>query len=340
MNDTPSTQTRMTLAEVHDLATRALAANGCSAENARAVADTVTSAERDGAKSHGLFRIPGYVRSLANGKIDGQADPVVERLGACIITVDGKNGLAPRAIEAGRAPLIEAAREHGMAACAIRRTHHYAALWPETEALAEQGLVAMAFVNAPPYVAPAGGTKPFFGTNPMAFAWPRPGGGTMVWDQASSLTARGELQIMKRDGHTAPDGAGVDKDGQPTNDPAAILEGAQLPFGGYKGGAIALMVDLMCGPLLGEVSSMEAGQQDNKDGGPATGGELILAFDPARFGGDDPFGRAERLFEGMLGLDGVRLPGSRRHAARTRTPAEGVEIPTPLFDTIVGLTSG
>lgn len=331
------TQTRLTLAEVHDLATRALMANGCSAENARAVADTVTSAERDGAKSHGLFRIPGYVRSLKNGKIDGQAEPEVTRLGPCIIAVDGKNGLAPRAIEVGRAPLVEAAREHGMAACAIRRTHHYAALWPETEALAEQGLAAMAFVNAPPYVAPAGGTKPFFGTNPMAFAWPRPGKTPMVWDQASSLTARGELQIMKRDGHTAPDGAGIDKDGNPTNDPAAILEGAQLPFGGYKGGAIALMVDLMCGPLLGEVSSMEAGQQDNKDGGPATGGELILAFDPTRFGGDGPMERSERLFAGMLGMEGVRLPGARRHAARTKTPSEGIEIPDSLHASIVEL---
>lgn len=331
------TQVTLKLDEVHALATRALLANGCSAENARAVADTVTSAERDGAKSHGLFRIPGYVKSLRNGKIDGNADPVVERLGPCVIAVDGRRGLAPRAIEAGRTALIEAARENGMAACAIRRTHHYAALWPETEALAEQGLVAMAFVNAPPYVAPAGGTKPFFGTNPMSFAWPRADGGAMVWDQASAATARGELQIMKRDGHAAPDGAGIDRDGNPTNDPAEILEGAQLPFGGYKGGAIALMVDLLCGPLLGEVSSAEAGENDNKDGGPATGGELILAFDPTKFGGDDPIGRAERLFEGMLEIEGVRLPGARRLKARAITSAEGVKIPQTLYDTILEL---
>ena len=146
----------------------------------------------------------------------------------------------------------------------------------------------------------------------MAFAWPRPDGRAMVWDQASAATARGELQIMKRDGHTAPDGAGIDSNGNPTNDPAAILEGAQLPFGGYKGAAIALMVDLMCGPLIGEVSSWEAGQQDNKDGGPATGGELILAFDPTKFGGDDALKRSERLFASLLGLDGTRLPGDRR----------------------------
>ena len=155
------TDITLTLDEVHDLAQRALEANGCDARNARAVADTVTAAERDGAKSHGLFRIPGYVRSLNNGKINGRADPRVTRLGPCVIQVEGDNGLAPLAIQVGRAPLIEAARENGMAALAIRRSHHYAALWPETEALAVEGLVAMAFVNAPPYVAPAGGKKPF-----------------------------------------------------------------------------------------------------------------------------------------------------------------------------------
>ena len=168
---------RLSLSEVHELAHRALAANGCDEPNARAVADTVTAAERDGAKSHGLFRIPGYVRSLRNGKINGRAAPVVRRLGPCIVQVDGDRGLAPLALELGRPALIEAARDTGMAALAIRRSHHYAALWPETQALAEAGLVGMAFVNSPPYMAPAGGKAPFFGTNPMSFAWPRPDGG-------------------------------------------------------------------------------------------------------------------------------------------------------------------
>jgi delta1-piperideine-2-carboxylate reductase len=281
--------------------------------------------------------VPGYVKSLKAGKINGHANPVATRIGPCAIVVEGDNGMAPLALEVGRAPLIEAARENGMAALAVRRTHHYAALWPETEALAPEGLVAMAFVNSPPYMAAAGGKTKFFGTNPMAFAWPRPDGGAMVWDQASAASARGELQIMKRDGHMAPDGAGIDKDGNPTNDPGAILEGAQLPFGGYKGGAIAMMVDLMCGPLIGEVSSVEAGVEDNGDGGPATGGELILAFDPTRLGGDDALARGERLFAAMLDQDGVRLPGDRRLAARQKTPSEGIEIPASLHETIQGL---
>ena len=330
-------QVRLTLEETHALASKALQANGCSSENACAVANNITGAERDGCKSHGLFRVPGYVKSLRGGKIDGQSDPEMTRLGPCVIGIDGKRGVAPRCIEMGRQPLIDTARENGMAALAIRRTHHYAALWPETEALAEHGLAAMAFVNAPPYVAPAGGKKPFFGTNPMSFAWPRAGGGAMVWDQASAATARGELQIMQRDGHLAPDGAGIDKEGNPTNDPGAILEGAQLPFGGYKGGAIALMVDLMCGPLIDEVTSWEAGEADNGDGGPATGGELILAFDPAHFGGGGAVERGERLFAAMLEMEGVRLPGDRRHQHRARTPQDGIEIPASLHETILSL---
>jgi delta1-piperideine-2-carboxylate reductase len=328
---------RLMLDEVRDLAVRALEANGCDAPNAAAVARTVTAAERDGAKSHGLFRIPGYVGSLRNGKVNGRADPQVRRIGPCAVIVEGDRGFAPLAIERGRPPLIEAARENGMAALAIRRTHHYAALWPETQGLAEAGLVAMAFVNSPPYMAPAGGKRAFFGTNPMSFAWPRPRGGAMVWDQASAAMARGEIMIAGRDGHALPPGVALDAEGEPTTDPAAALKGAQLPFGGYKGAAIALMVDLMAGPLIGEVSSWEAGEADNGDGGPATGGELILALDPTRFGAADAIERGERLFADLLAMEGTRLPGDRRIAARRRTPAEGTEIPARLHATILGL---
>lgn len=331
-------EVKLTLDEAFELAHRALMANGCDEENAAATARNMRTAERDGCKSHGVFRVPGYVKSLRAGKINGRARPKVEELGPCVIAVDGDRGMAPLALETGMAPLAKAALTQGMGALAIRRTHHYAALWPEAEALAENGLVAMVFVNSPPYMAPAGGRKPFFGTNPMAFAWPRPDGGALVWDQASAAMARGEIQIAKRDGHALPEGAGIDADGNPTTDPAEVLAGAQLPFGGYKGSAIALMVDLMAGPLIGEVTSIEAGAADNGDGGPATGGELILAFDPAKFGGSDAIGRGERMIAALSGMDGVRLPGDRRHEARLNTEDEGITIPASLHETIKELT--
>ncbi|HUF88197.1 MAG TPA: Ldh family oxidoreductase [Thermohalobaculum sp.] len=331
---------RMTLEECRALAVEVLGANGCDAPNAGAIADTITAAERDRALSHGLFRLPGYVTSLRNGKVNGRAAPRAERLGPTVLRVLGDNGYTPLAHKVGLPLVAEAARARGMAALAIVRTCHFAALWPEAEALAAQGLVAFAVTSSPPYLAPAGGRRPFFGTNPLAFAWPCRGRPPMVFDQASAAMARGEVMMAAQAGRTVPDGVGIDAEGNPSTDPAAILKGAQLPFGGYKGSAIALMVDLMAGPLIGEVTSVEAGEADNGDGTAALGGELILALDPARFGAEDPLGHGERLFARLQAEDGVRLPGDRRLKARAETPTAGIEVPKALRDRIEALRAG
>ncbi len=333
---------RMTLDEVHALATDAFLANGGSPAQSRAVADTVTAAERDECRSHGLFRVPGYVASIRSGKVNAGAEPKAERLAPGVVKVDGCNGFAPLALEVGREPLIERARELGIAALAVTNTHHFAALWPETEALAERGLVGFAYVAAMSYVAPAGGTKPLYGTNPMSFAWPRGGGRPpLVFDQASSASARGEIMIHQRDGKPIPEGWGIDADGNPTTDPAAALAGAQLPFGGYKGASIALMIELLAGALVGDLFSFEASEVDPGDGGPPRGGELVIAIDPAKLSaGGDPLRHAEALFARILEQDGARLPSDRRYAARQRTPLEGVTIPRSLYDTIRDLRGG
>jgi LDH2 family malate/lactate/ureidoglycolate dehydrogenase len=332
----------LSLDEVRALATRTLTALGASQDNADAVADVITAAERDDCKSHGLFRLPGYSIGLRNGRIDGKAVPVVTELAPGVVQVDAKGGFAPLALNVGRAPLVAAARRQGIAAMPVVNAYHFAALWYEVEALAEQGLVAFAFVNSRSYVAPAGGTKPLFGTNPMSFGWPRKGHPPMVFDQASSASARGEIMIHKRDGKAIPQGWAVDRDGRPTTDPAAALAGSQLPFGGYKGAAIALMVELMASGLPQSHFGFEAAAEDTGDGGPAKGGELLLAMDPARFvpGGDAGASQdhAELLFARLLGQERTRLPSDRRYAARKRTPKEGIRIPKQLHDDILAFT--
>ena len=333
----PKDAVPMTLEEVHALATKCLVSSGANAENARAVADIVTAAERDICASHGLFRIPGYCASLKSGKVNGNSSPTASRIAPAVVRVEGQGGFAPLALEVGRAPLIEAAREQGVAALAVRDIHHFAALWPETQALAEEGLVGFAFTAALPYVVAAGGRKPIFGTNPMSFAWPRPGKDPMVFDQASSTLARGDIMIAKRDGHAVPLGTGVDKDGNDTTDPGAILDGgAQLTFGGYKGSAIAMMVELLAGALIGDLFSFESKKIDIGDGGPPRGGEFMLAIDPARLGDADGWAaHAEALFAEMISDDGVRLPADRRHANRKLTPTEGAHIPRALYEKLV-----
>ena len=330
----------LTLAEVHSLATRVLLHAGASADQARAVADTVTNAERDECKSHGLFRIPGYVKSILSGKVNGHAVPQVQDRAPSVVHVDAQMGFAPLALEVGAAALEKKARSQGIAALAITDCHHFAALWPETERLAARGLVAFAFTGSNSFVAPAGGTKKLYGTNPMSFAWPRAGRPPVVFDQASSASARGEIQLHQRDGHTLPAGWAIDADGNPTTDPSAALAGAQLPFGGYKGAAIALMVELLAGALIGDVFSFEVSARDNGDGGPPTGGEFMIAIDPERTRGDgalSAMAHAETLFAEILGQEGTRLPSDRRFAARERTPTEGVSVVQVLYDDLQAL---
>ncbi len=332
----------LSIEEVSALATRCLRANGCDEANAKAVAATVTSAEADGSAAHGLFRLPGYVASLRSGKVDGAASPRVEQVAPSVVRVDGGGGFAPLALTVGRSALVECARRQGVAALALVNIHHFAALWIEVEALVAEDLAAFAFTAYMPAVAPAGSTRAFFGTNPMAFGWPRDGGPGVVFDQASAAMARGEVMIAARDGHPVPIGAGLDAGGKATTDPKAILEGGTLlPFGGHKGSAIALMVELLAAGLLGQPFSFEAAENDNRDGGPPRGGELIIALDPTRFGDASGWrAHCESFFERLLALEGVRLPGSRRHALRATIAAGKVSIPAELHQRIVTLCSG
>jgi delta1-piperideine-2-carboxylate reductase len=336
--------TRLTLDQVHALAWRVLRVHGVSEDQARAIADTVTAAERDDCKSHGLFRLPGYVSSVRSGKVTPDAVPQLRELAPAVVQVDGQNGFAPLALQIGCAPLAEKARRYGIAALAVTHIYHFAALWPEVEVLAVQGLVAFAFTAAMSYVAPAGGSKPLYGTNPMAFAWPRGGHPPLVFDQASSAGARGEIQLHLRDGTPIPSGWAIDAEGHPTTDPAAALAGAQLPFGGYKGAAIALMIELLAGALIGEVFSFEASERDNHDGGPPVGGELMIAIDPTRCvahgDGQRQLAHAEQLFANILAQEGTRLPSDRRYAARQRTPTEGITVPQALYEQLQGLAEG
>ena len=327
---------KFSLQEAHDLASEALRLYGCDADNARCVADTMMAAERDLCQSHGLFRLPGYLASLKSGKVNGAAQTTVEQLAPSVLRADGANGFAPLTLEVSRDPLVNCAQQQGIAALSIIRSHHFAALWIEVTALAEMGLCAFAFTAFKPSMAPAGGTKPFYGTNPMAFAWPRKNKPPMVFDQAASATARGEIMIAAREGREVEEGLGIDSDGNPTTDPKAILDGAQLPFGGHKGAAIALMIELLVGPLLGERTSPEAGELDLVDGGPPQGGELIIAIDPARFGNKDGYDeQTEKLFNSLLAQEGTRLPADRRYQNREVTARDGIEISDSLHRKIL-----
>ena len=307
----------VSLDEIKKLVTDVFLKQGCNKSNARALANTITKAEEDGSSSHGLFRVPGYVASLQSGKVNGNASPKIEKTTPVILKCNADNGFASTAHEFALPILADAAKTNGVAVLSIKGCYHFAALWPETEYLAKQNLVGFACTAFKPSVAPAGAKKAFFGTNPISMAWPRNGQNPVVFDMATATMAKGEVMIAARDGHSLPDGVGLDENGEPSNDPKEILKGVLLPFGGYKGSAISLMVELFAAGLIGDVFSYEAQENDNNDGGPPSGGEFIMAFNPQIIAGPSWEEHCGNFFQKLTSIDGVRLPGSRRHENRS-----------------------
>jgi len=309
----------LSLDEIYDLAKKTLLSNGCDEENANILSDTIMRAERDGSHSHGLFRLPAYVAALKSKKVNGKARPEAKKISPSVIKVLGNNAFAPMVLKIGLPELIKLAKETGVAVLAITNSHHMAAMWPETEAVAEAGLVSFACTSYMPMVAPAGAKKALFGTNPISFAWPRPGKTPLVYDMATAAMAMGDVMVAARDGHKVPLGTGLNKDGKETTDPKEITKGSGgvlLPFGGYKGSAIAMMVELLAGALVGDNFSYETAAKDNKDGGPPSGGEFVLAISPEKIAGSGWEKHSEEFFAKMKSMDGIRLPGERRHKNR------------------------
>ena len=310
----------LALDEIFELAKKTLLANGCDDETASILSDLIRNAERDGSVSHGLFRLPAYVTGLKSGKINGKGKPEVKQISSSVIKVKGNNCLAPVVLNKGLPELAKAAKENGVAVLAINNSHHMAAMWPETEKLAEDGLVAFACTSYKPAVAPAGAIKPLFGTNPISFAWPRKNKPPVVYDMATASMAMGEVQVAKREGHKVPIGTGLTKDGKETTDPSEIADGGVLlPFGGYKGSGIAMMVELLAGALVGDNFSYETAEKDTNDGGPPSGGEFILAISPDKLTNSDWDSHSNKFFEKMKSMGEVRLPGERRHKNRLDT---------------------
>lgn len=302
---------------------------GLNEVQAGAVARVIVAGERDACKSHGIYRIEGALRTVKAGKVKPDAVPeLTVTEGSAIVKVDAKGGFANPAVELGVPALAERARACGLAALVINDCTHFSALWPEVEAVTAQGLAGLVMCPSYATVAPTGGNKPLLGTNPFAFGWPRPGKSPYVFDFATSVAARGEIELHRRAGKQLPDGWAIDADGKPTTDPEAALAGAMLPFGGHKGSAIGTMVELLAGIMIGDLTSPEVLDYLGTTTLSPFHGELILAFSPEAFAAGragDPFARAEVLFEAIVG-QGARLPSQRRYVARAKSQAEGITL--------------
>lgn len=329
----------LTETALKDLIARAFIRHGMSATNAGLVAGVVAAAERDGAASHGLLRLDGYIATLRSGWVDGNAVPVVTQPAPAMLAVDARNGFAQVALAAVRGRAGDLARQQGAAVVTIADSHHFAALWVDVEPFAAEGLVALSVVNARSRIVTWGGRKKVLGTNPMAFAVPRADGPPVVWDMASSQRAQGEVLKARVQGHSVPEGVGLDADGNPTTDPAAILDGgALLPFGGHKGANIAFLVEVLAAALTGgrfgfnDESPKFPGAQTSR------AGQFLLLIDPSRGAAGEGFGARMAQLVSMLREAGAqRLPADERYHRRALAAQHGITIPDDVHAKLLSL---
>jgi delta1-piperideine-2-carboxylate reductase len=318
---------RLPYDELVALIDRIFRLHGCSDHVAMMLAQNMAGAERDGAHSHGIFRIAGNLGSLDSGWVDGTAVPIVEDVAPGFVRVDGQNGFAQPALLAARDLFVAKARTNGIAVLAVRNSHHFGALWPDIEPFAREGLVALMMVNSMKSVVPHGGNAKLYGTNPLGFATPRAGADPLVFDQASAAWSNGDVQIARREGRALPAGVGVDRAGNPTTDPNAVLEGgALLPFGGHKGSAIAMMIEVMAAALAGGNFSFEVDWSQHPGAATPRTAQTIILIDPQRGAERDFSSRVEVLVNALHDAGQDRLPGDRRYANRRAADLAGIPL--------------
>ncbi|HEV2978941.1 MAG TPA: Ldh family oxidoreductase [Casimicrobiaceae bacterium] len=329
---------QVSLEALHDLARRALLGAGADVDLAQATAAALVYADARGQAAHGVARIPQYATHLRNGRADGRARPRVLAAKGGATLIDAGSGLAYAACAMAIAEAIARAADFGVALSAVTNSHHFGVAGYHLEAVGAAGLVGLAFGNSPAALAAAGGTRPLFGTNPIAAIFPRPRAAPLLIDLSLSAIARGKLMLAANEGQSIPLGWALDKDGKPTTDPRAGLEGSMLGLGGAKGALLALTVEMLVTALTGAALGFEATSFFVDAGNRPRLGQVFLAVDPAALAGRAIYEeRVEALLAAMAAEPQVRLPGARRVALAVQAARDGVAIPDALHQRLIAL---
>lgn len=222
-----------------------------SPADAETVARSLVHADLRGVHSHGLARLPVYVQRVQAGLIDPGTRPEIIRQEGATALLDGKNQLGAVVGDAALRTAGELAKRYGTGIVGVRASNHFGACSYFALQAVEKGQILLVMSNAPATMAPTGGIRPFFGSNPIAVGVPAGEEPPFVLDMATTVAARGQIALAMQKGEAIPPGGAIDEQGEATTDPAKALRGALLPIGGAKGYGLAMFADLFCGLLTG-----------------------------------------------------------------------------------------
>ncbi len=321
---------KLTLEQIYELSFEALRRCGANDFQAGPTAQSVKDAEAEGIRNVGLGYLPIYLGHLRSGKVIGDAQPSIKSQEGAVLQVDVAHGFCHPAFIYALYQFVELTNKMGIAVMSLQRSYSAGVVGWFNDILARKGLVSLAFANAPTSVAPYGGKTPFFGTNPISFGAPRADGDPIIVDMATSATAKVNIKKAAAEGREIPLGWAIDPAGNPTSDPKLGLKGGLAPLGGAKGFGLGLMVELLAAGMTGGNWAHETPAFGDNIGGPPNVGQIFIALAPNKMGGTTYLTRLEGMISHLLAIDGVRLPGARRHEARA-TAAKGIKVPEELL---------
>lgn len=315
--------------ELRRFAVDVFRAMGMPDEDAGIAAGVLVWADLRAVSSHGVSRLPQYVKWAADSILNPRPAMRSERLSAGLLKVDADRASGAVAMERAISDLVPMVQEAGIGAAVIGRMTHSGALGYYTCKIAEQGFACIA-INAGIPLIPYHGTRvASLGTNPISIAVPgRPS--PVVFDMATSVVALGRLVQARKSGKPLEPGWAIDEDGAQTTDPekAAMV----LPLGGAKGSGLSLMIEclaslLACSPLLAD--SLEGTGEGRKHRQNA----MLIAIDVARFLPVDEYESQVARLIGMLRMQPrardmteILVPGERGDRSMRDSRACGIEI--------------
>ena len=328
----------VTAATLRAFITGIYVAAGVPQADAETVAALMTEADLNGADSHGVFRLPQYVRRMLAGGMNPRATTRIVEERAAAALIDGDNGLGHLAVSLAAQTAIAKAKTAGVAWCGVRNGNHAGPASLYARMPMQAGMIGMYMaVGSANHLPPWGGLELLLSTNPIAIAVPSGEEPDVVLDMATTVAAYGKVKVKAQRGEMMPEGWMIDRQGNPLLDPKRSGEGLLLPIGGYKGYGLALMLGLLAGTLNGAAMGRDVVDFNADDTSVTNTGQAILAIDISAFGDPAQFRRNVdalvrdlRDSERLPGTDRIWMPGEQSALKRREREATGIPIPPPL----------
>lgn len=304
---------------------------GASEEDSEFVAEATIDADLKGFTSHGIGRFPQYLISIESGTINLKDDIIIEKETPAIALINGNSGFGQAVSYKAMQLAIKKAKEVGIGCVGVHNSNHFGVTGFYSDLALRENCIGLVLANTDPAIAPLGGKEALIGTNPLALGIPSETYITV--DMATSVTARGKIIESKRKGLDLPEGWALDKDGKPTTNPEAALEGSILPFGGFKGYALSALIEILTGPLVsaGYGHGVTGTASPTKD---CTKGDLYVVIDPSKFVDFDEFVENTEDFVSQIRATGetVAIPGDLEVKRIAEAEANGIAIDEKLYE--------